>query len=106
MNRAVFLTNRAEQDRDQAYDWYRDNYSEEFAQRWYNGLQEKLLTLADHPHRCPIARENNLFPFEVREVLYGKQRKNHRVLFTIRAETVAILHIRHTAQLDITEEEL
>lgn len=106
MNHTVFLTHRAEQDRDQAYDWYRDNYSEGFAQRWYNGLHEKLLTLVDHPHRCPIARENDLFPFEVRELLVGKRRKNHRVLFTVREDTVAILHIRHTAQLDLTEGEL
>ena len=82
------------------------HYSEKFAVRWYNGLVAKLLSLANDPTRCPLARKDHLFPFEVREVLYGKQRKNHRALFTIHKQSVVILHVRHTAQQDLTEEEL
>ena len=106
MTYQVVLTKRAEQDRDQAYNWYREHYSREFGIRWYNGLHEQLQLLANNPTRCPEARENDLFPFEVREVLYGKRRKNHRALFTIHKDLVVVLHIRHTAQQDLTEDDL
>jgi hypothetical protein len=54
------------------------------------------------PKRCPLARENQYFSKEIRQLLYGKGRNSYRILFTI-AESedvpaVRILHIRHAAQ--------
>ena len=106
MKYRVVLTEQAERERDAAYRWYLEHYSPEFAARWYNGLHEKLESLERDPARCPLARENQLFPFEVREILYGKRRKNHRSLFTIHKQMVVVLHIRHVAQQDLTEEDL
>jgi hypothetical protein len=38
------------------------------------------------------------FPFEVRQLLYGRKPHAYRILFTITANTVVILHIRHARQ--------
>lgn len=54
------------------------------------------------PKRCPLARENEYFSKEIRQLLYGQGRNSYRILFTIVEEpelsTVRILHIRHSAQ--------
>jgi len=105
MNFRVVLSERAESDRDAAFQWYVEHYDSEFAARWYNHLHETLETLSYQPERCVIAREDKLFPFQVREKLCGINRKNHRVLFTLHKEVVVVLHIRHTAQKDLSEED-
>lgn len=58
-------------------------------------LREAVASLAHAPQRCPLAPENAAFPFEVRQLLYGRRRDRYRVLFTIHGDTVFILHIRH-----------
>ena len=66
---------------------------------WYNGLVKKIDTLRRHPTRCPLAAENDKFPEEIRELLYGRSGKRihkHRILFTVREDTVHILYVRHT----------
>ncbi len=50
------------------------------------------------PARCPLAPENDEFEEEIRELLYGKRQHRYRILFTIRGETVIVLHIRHGAR--------
>lgn len=41
---------------------------------------------------------NDYFPQEVRQLLYGKGRQTYRILFTIKSDAVSILHIRHAAR--------
>jgi hypothetical protein len=59
------------------------------------------------PKRCPLARENEYFSREIRQLLYGRGRNSYRILFTIvegeDVSTVRILHIRHTAQQTLGE---
>ena len=53
------------------------------------------------PCAARLAAESDKFPEEIRELLYGrggKRRHKHRILFTIREDTVHILYIRHTAR--------
>lgn len=61
-----------------------------------------FLSLSQMPKRCPLARENEYFSQEIRQLLYGRGRNSYRVLFTIlegqEVSTVRILHIRHAAQ--------
>jgi plasmid stabilization system protein ParE len=102
----VVLTARAEQDRDAAFAWYTDNYSFEFAVRWYNGVMQAVRSLSQNPQRSGVAHENDKFPFEVRELLYGAKRRKHRILFTIHDDLVLVLHIRHSAQRDLTVDDL
>ncbi len=63
-------------------------------------------SLSQNPQRCGVARENDKFPFEVRELLYGAKRRKHRVLFTIHDDLILVLHIRHYAQRDLTADDL
>lgn len=106
MSHRVVLSARAERDRDAAYAWYAENYSVEFASRWYNGIMQAMYSLAEQPRRCAVAHENDRFSFELRELLYGPRLHKHRLLFTIEGERVAILHIRHSSQRDLTADDL
>ena len=58
-------------------------------------LDDAFASLAEFPERCPIAPENARFNFEVRQLLYGRKPRLYRILFTIEADTVHVLHIRH-----------
>jgi plasmid stabilization system protein ParE len=101
MSYCVILTDRAQRDRDKAYLWYRSKYSIEYANRWYEALCAALDSLASNPLRCGHPRDDDVFEFDVRELLIGERRKNHRALFRIDGETVVVLHIRHTGQRDL-----
>jgi plasmid stabilization system protein ParE len=84
--------------------WQTENSSRAAAARWYNGLVRKIETLRRHPTRCPLAAENDKFPEEIRELLYGRagrRRHRYRIIFTIRRDAVHILYVRHTARDEI-----
>jgi plasmid stabilization system protein ParE len=102
----VVLTARAERDRDTAFAWYAEHYSPEFAIRWYQGIRQAIDSLVRNPLRCGMAHENDKFSFEVHELLFGARRYKHRVLFTIKDDLVIVVHIRHSAQRDLTADDL
>jgi plasmid stabilization system protein ParE len=102
----VSLTRRAEQDREDAFNWYSTNYSKTFAVRWYNGMTRAIRSLQRNPERCHKAHEDDRFPFDLYELLYGKRRNKHRILFRIHRDAVIVLHIRHSARRDLTENDL
>jgi plasmid stabilization system protein ParE len=106
MTHEIALSARAEKDRDEAFAWYESHYSRTFAVKWYNGLTRAIRSLRQNPLRCPLARENSHFSFEVRELLYGGRHQKHRILFTMHANLVLVLHIRHSARQDLTESDL
>ena len=64
------------------------------AKRW----REKLSAIFEHlrlfPEGCGLAPENNRVDFEVRQTFHGV----YRILFTIVADRVVILHFRHGAR--------
>jgi plasmid stabilization system protein ParE len=66
--------------------------------RWYRGLLKAIHSLEHNPNRCPLAPEDEDFPEQMRNLLYGKRRHIYRVIFTIRNDTVYVLHIRHAAR--------
>jgi plasmid stabilization system protein ParE len=68
------------------------------AARWYEGLLDKIDSLADQPTRCPIAPENDDFAIEIRQLLYGRRRGVYRVLFTVHEDIVTVLYVRHGAR--------
>jgi hypothetical protein len=66
-----------------------------------------LDSLEENPQRYGFAHESDLFPFEIREVLYGSGRKRtHRALFRISGNRVEVLVIRHVSQRDVEPEDL
>jgi plasmid stabilization system protein ParE len=78
------------------------------ASQWYLGLLQAIESLSQMPKRCPLARENEYFSQEIRQLLYGQGRNSYRVLFTVlegqNISTVRILHIRHASQQTIGED--
>jgi plasmid stabilization system protein ParE len=101
----VEITPIAEAQIEQAYRWYREQ-NPEFADRWFRGLMNAIATLQEKAQRCTLAVEHEIFPEEVRQLLYGKAKNVYRVLFTIRDTTVYVLYVRHTAQAPLTINDL
>lgn len=90
---------------EQAYQWYRKR-NPDFADRWFRGLMNAIATLQEKPKRCALAVEHEIFPEEVRQLLYGKSKNMYRVLFTIRETTVYVLYIRHSIQAPLIVDDL
>jgi plasmid stabilization system protein ParE len=91
----VKQTAQADKDLDGILEWLLEREAGDTGLRWFQRLKEALLSLNEMPHRCPIAPENKEFPYEVRQLLYGRKPHRYRVLFAIEGDTVIILHIRH-----------
>jgi plasmid stabilization system protein ParE len=106
MKHKLVVSDRAKRERDHAFDWYRANFSNEYAARWYTGISKAVVSLADNPFIGHLAAENDRFPFELYELLYGKRRNKHRILYTVENDAVVILHIRHSAQNELMEDDL
>ena len=60
------------------------------------------------PKRCALARENEHFSQEIRQLLYGRGRNTYRIIFTVIENKdsffVRILHIRNAVQKSLYEE--
>jgi plasmid stabilization system protein ParE len=91
----VETTAAVEHDADAILDWLLSEGAGETGMRWFAALQDAIASLAEFPERCPLAPENAVFPFEVRHLLHGRKPHVYRILFTIKDETVYVLHIRH-----------
>lgn len=76
------------------------------AANWFNRFVTALESLSQMPERCAVARESELVGREVRQFLFGKRAGTRRAFFVIEDDTVRILAIRHSAQSDVTPEEL
>ncbi len=98
----IQISSVAEAELDQAFLQLSQITSPEKASRWYVGLLELIESLSQMPKRCSLARENDYFSQEIRQILYGRGRNLYRIIFTILEEqdfpTVRVLHIRHAAQ--------
>ena len=68
------------------------------AERWLKGIQAAIQSLSRIPTRCGLAREGREFDVEIRQLLFGNRRSAYRVLFTVRANEVRVLHVRHSAR--------
>jgi len=102
MSREVLLTYEAQQQMHLAADWYSER-NPRVADEWFAGLASAIVKIGEDPERYPAARENDVYPDDLREMLYGLgKRITHRVLFVIHPNHVLIHHIRHVAQPDVT----
>lgn len=91
----VEYSSAAEADLESILDWLISEHAGQTGLRWFEGLETAVASLANLPLRCPLARENTRFPFEVRQLHYGRRPHVYRVLFTIDDERVVVLHIWH-----------
>ncbi len=108
MNYHIEISSMAEAEADRAFVRLSQVISPIKASQWYSGLIQAIESLSQMPKRCPLARENEYFSQEIRQLLYGRGRNSYRVLFTILEEQdlsiVRILHIRHSSQRTIGED--
>jgi plasmid stabilization system protein ParE len=100
----VVTTPDAEHDATEILDWLMDQHAGATGLRWFLRLDEAIKSLAEFPRRCTLAPEDNLFSFEVRELLYGQKPHVYRILFTVEENIVYVLHIRHGRRLPLTRE--
>lgn len=75
---------------------------------WFNGLEQAILSLDQHPERCPIAPESFDPDHPVRVLHYGRSPHVYRVFFTVDddAKAVRVLHVRHGARRQLELKEL
>lgn len=101
----VRFTHRALADVDAAAA-YRARRSATAAVRWQVELLAQVAILEQSPNRCPLADEADDLGLELRELLYGRRRSIHRILFTIEGESVIIHRVRHAAQNRLTNDDI
>jgi toxin ParE1/3/4 len=91
----VRIAPRAERDLAQLYDEINAEYSDA-AFKWYQGLNEAILRLEEHPNRCPLTRKKD----NLRHLLFGDKPNVYRVIFRVleKPELVEVLHIHHGAR--------
>jgi plasmid stabilization system protein ParE len=104
MTYKIALSRKARKQLERAYQWYVKE-SPANADGWYNGFIDALNSLTSNPRRFGRAPESPLFPVEIRQLLYGKNR-NWRALYTIRKDLVFVVSIRHAARRGITPDDL
>jgi len=105
MTYRIEISSVAEAEADSAYLRLSQVMSLYQASQWYDGMLKAIESLSKMPKRCPLAKENEHFSQEIRQLLYGQRRNSYRILFTVLegASIVRILHIRHSSQLVIGE---
>jgi plasmid stabilization system protein ParE len=97
MTYRVFVTAAAKENLRQAYFWAAQ-FAPQTAAAWLARFQDELQTLAHFPQQCALAPENALVESEIRQLIFGRRRGAFRVLFTILADEVRVLHVRRAAR--------
>lgn len=95
----VELAKSAESDLDALYLWVIERAPSQGA-TWFNSLERAILSLDQHPERCPIARENIAPDSPIRVLHHGRRPHVYGAFFTIdvAAQIVRVLHVRRGAR--------
>lgn len=95
----VELAKSAESDLEALYLWVVGRAPHQGA-AWFNRLEDAILSLDQHPERCPLAPESADPKRPVRVLHCGRARRVYRVLFWIDAahRVVHVLHVRRGAR--------
>jgi plasmid stabilization system protein ParE len=105
MKYSVIIETRASRDIDEASGWIAER-SPESAERWFNAVEAKIYSLANFPKRCPKAREDGQFRYELWHLVFGRRHGRYRIIFTVRGNAVHVLHVRHGAKPAMTRAEI
>jgi plasmid stabilization system protein ParE len=103
----VEITRNAAADLDELYLWVVARAPQQGA-KWFNGLERAVLSLEQHPKRCPVAPESIDPHTPVRVLSYGRKPRVYRIFFTVNDATnvVRVVHVRRGARRRPTSEEL
>ena len=95
----VELAKSAETQLEELYLWVIERAPSQGA-AWYNGLEQAIFSLGQHPERCSIAPENIDPGSPIRILRYGRRPHVYLVFFAVDddASVVRILHIRRGAR--------
>ena len=95
----VDIARTAEAELEELYLWVVARAPQQGA-AWFNGLERAVLSLDQHPERCPVAPESVDPDHPVRVLSYGRRPHVYRVFFTVnhRAQIVRIVHVRRGAR--------
>ena len=81
--------------------WWSVHHSPDQAVVWENAIYDQIEELRTMPHRHGLARENDEFPYEVRQQLLGTGRQSsYRALFRIEENIVYVLEFLAAEQDD------
>jgi plasmid stabilization system protein ParE len=69
-------------------------YSPVYPERWFDTIEQAIGGLADYPFACALAPEDTEFEEEIRHRIVG----SYRILFTVDAGRVHVLHVGHARQ--------
>ena len=98
MNYTVVVLPEAEQDAHRIYRWIAER-SPRGADRWYEQFLAALRRLASDAEACALAPENEHVVPEIRQLLFKtKKGLRYRLLFSIAAAAVRVLHVRGPGQ--------
>ena len=97
MTYQVLYQPQAAEQLDQAISWSFERFPHQ-AHEWCSALLNAIESLENNPERCPLARESEFFDIPIRQLLFGTGKSIYRILFTIEANTVRILHVRFPGQ--------
>ena len=99
----VNLTSRAQRDLAHIYRAI-DAERSDAALTWYRGLRQAILSLEEHPNRCPVTSEND----KLRHLLYGNKPHIYRAIYRVleKQKQVEVLHIRHGARRSFKESDV
>jgi plasmid stabilization system protein ParE len=91
----VSITSRAERDLVELFARINAE-SSDAALKWYRGLKNDILSLGEHPNRCPVLRAKD----KLRQLLYGRNPHVYRVIYRVleKQKQVEVLHIRYGAR--------
>ena len=103
----VEIARNAEADLEELYLWAVARAPQQGA-GWFNGLEQAILSLDQHPMRCPVAPESIDPDHPVRVLSYGRKPHVYRVFFTVDddAKVVRVVHVRRGARRRPTPGEL
>jgi plasmid stabilization system protein ParE len=103
----VEIARNAEAELEELYLWVTARAPQHGA-RWFNGLEQTVLSLDTHPARCPIAPESLDPEMPVRVLHYGRKPHVYRIFFTIddRAKVVHVVHLRRGARRPATADDV
>jgi plasmid stabilization system protein ParE len=104
MSFRVVIARKAAREIEEQYNWLCKR-SLAAATRWRDALLEAVTSLEDNPQRCPEAHEAE-YHEGLHQLLHGKCRHVHRILFEICGNTVHVLRVRHAAQDLLAPEDL
>jgi len=69
----VEISAQAESDAEDILEWLISQHAGETGIQWFIALEDAIASLATFPERCSLAPESVRFPFEVRQLLYGRK---------------------------------